>query len=121
MNRGTGLAVVAGVVALGLIAWFVVAARTRGAADAFEASCEALIVGDPLVVVYGRMGLEGYRPGCGSRLPCESLEVGDQRWALSCTPEDCSQLWKLDAVACMVEFEPTTRRLISAELVRMPR
>lgn len=121
MSRGTVLALAAGMAAVGLLVGIVSIVGGAGEADAFATRCEDLLVGDDLADVYAWLGPEGYRPGCGSRLPCETLDLGEQRWSLSCTAEDCSQLWKRDDLACMVEFESVTRTLLSAELLRTPR
>jgi hypothetical protein len=118
VSRGTALALAAAALALGLLLAGLLAARAWLADDAFERACESLQPGDPLADVYARLGPDGYRPGCGDRAPCQSLEAAGRTWALSCTAEDCSQLWVRGALRCAVDVDPATRRVLEVALAR---
>ena len=120
MNRGSLLAASVGSLALAVLLLGLWIAQGRLADDAFADACAGLIPGDSLENVYATLGPAGYRPGCGTRLPCQSMEAGGTTWALSCTPRDCTQLWVRDGLRCGVEFDGTTRHLLEVTMTRAP-
>lgn len=114
MSRGTWIAV--GALALGVA---VLALLGRGGAqqvgrDLLQEGCAELLPGDSLESVLERLGPAGFRPGCGTKLPCEDVVAAGVTFRLSCA-DDCSQLWRLDGFSCFVDFDPGTRALISSE------
>ena len=80
--------------------------------------CQDVAPGDTADEVFTRLGLRGYRPGCGSTTPCDRVDLGGHEsipWL--CAPDDCSLLWREGAMGCFVDLDPGTR--IVREVVPM--
>ncbi|MCP4868179.1 MAG: hypothetical protein GY898_05625 [Proteobacteria bacterium] len=91
-----------------------------GGAKALEARCERVGIGDAVEDAYRELGREGYRKGCGSVTPCETLDLGaDGSFLWLCDPDDCSQLWRVDATSCVVDVDPKTRRVTDVQVSEM--
>lgn len=72
--------------------------------------CATVGPGDTAEEVFARLGLEGYRPGCGSVTPCDRVDLGGyQSIPWLCDPEDCSLLWRAGPIGCFVDLDPETR------------
>ncbi len=121
MNRGV-LVPVAVLLLGGGIAALLVVASSRGApARELAERCGTIAAGDTADEVLSRMGLEGYRPGCGASVPCEQVDLGGHQgvpWL--CDPSDCSLLWRAGDVACFVDLDPATRRVTEVVPMEAP-
>ncbi len=107
-KRSSRAAIVVGVLFLLGAAGVGLAAREREQqADQLILRCEALEPGDDAVSVFSDLGLQGYRPGCGSRLPCLTLPISqDTIVRYGCDGSDCGLLWRIADAACYLEMGP---------------
>ena len=120
--RGRASLATVAVVAIGLVLGAVLLVSLRD--DAAEADlaerCASVGRGDTADEAFAVLGLDGYRPGCGSSTPCETVDLGGHDaipWL--CDPEDCSLLWRTGEIGCFVDLDSTTLRV--TEVVRMDR
>ncbi len=117
MNRGIWIAAAAGILGVGLLGLLARGGAGHLDRQHLEEACDELLPGDSLESVPERLGPTGFRPGCGTKLPCEEVVAGGLSFQLSCA-EDCSQLWRLDDFSCFVDFDPKARTLLTAEGAR---
>jgi len=118
-TSGRGVAAMAAV--LGAGALLVLGVWTLSAEGRLEGSlegrCDRIGAGDGVRTVFERMGTDGYRPGCGHRTPCETLDLGEVGvfdWL--CDPDDCSLLWRAGDVACLIDLDPTSHVVTTVDL-----
>ena len=86
-----------------------------------EAACGSLLPGDTPAHVFELLGLEGYRPGCTSEVPCDAADFGphnDVRYA--CDGDDCSLYWRVDRAACLVDWTRGEDGIEGAEFMEFP-
>jgi hypothetical protein len=70
-------------------------------------ACQLLVPGDPLAAVVLTLGTDGYRPGCGQELPCQTFQASkDVSIRYACDGDDCDLLWRVDVVQCYVSMGP---------------
>lgn len=110
MSRGAGILAALAVATLAVLWLGLRALPTEGLEDL----CGDLRPGDPLERVYRTLGPEGYRSGCGEHLPCQKVLIDGRTWELSCTKDDCDQLWRRDGGACDVVLDPASRAVVTA-------
>ncbi len=93
---------------------------TRDATPSLEDRCALVARGDTIEEAYRYLGRAGYRKGCGSVTPCETLDLGPElgTWPWLCDPDDCSQLWRDGDDACLVELDPGTRVVTEVTFTR---
>lgn len=113
----------AAVLALGaaLVALLVLSMRHGAPARDLSERCASVAAGDTADEVFARMGLEGYRPGCGSTVPCDHVDLGGLSavpWL--CDPDDCSLLWRAGEVGCFVDLDPGTRVVLEVVQMQAP-
>lgn len=119
-RRRAAVALLALLVAGGAVGvvWAVRAARQSGAQDALLLRCGLVAEGDAAADVFERLGLDGYRPGCGHVTPCQEVDIGpyhDVPWL--CDSTDCSLLWRIGTVSCFVDLDPDTRRVLDVDVM----
>jgi len=87
---------------------------------ALEKACGEVLPGDSPADVFARLGLGGYRSGCGEGAPCETATFGPHADVpYLCDGDDCSLYWREGPRGCLVEWTRGAAGVDGATLMRL--